>query len=119
MMVNNQTVDGYITGFPDETQEILNIIRKTIKEAAPDAKEVISYRMPAFKLNNRILVYFAAYNKHIGFYPTASGIEAFREEITGYETSKGTVKFPINKDMPLELIRRIVKYRVAEIAGIK
>jgi uncharacterized protein YdhG (YjbR/CyaY superfamily) len=118
-MVNSQTVDGYIAGFPDETQVILNRIRKTIKEVAPDAKEMISYRMPAFKLNNRILVYFAAYKTHIGFYPTASGIEAFKEDFSGYETSKGTVKFPINESIPLELIRRIVKYRMIEVAGIR
>lgn len=103
--------DEYIACFPIATQIILKQIRKTILLAAPKAEELISYQMPAFKQNG-VLVYFAAYKNHIGFYPTASGIVAFQDEITEFKSSKGAIQFPINKPMPLDLIIRMVKYRI-------
>jgi uncharacterized protein YdhG (YjbR/CyaY superfamily) len=106
-------IDEYIRLFPDDIQALLQSLRQTIREAAPDAEETISYQMPAFKQNG-MLVYFAAFKKHIGFYPTSSGIEAFREELSAYEGSKGTVRFPIDKPLPLDLVRDIVKFRVQE-----
>ena len=105
-----KTIDEYIAHFPAKTQQILQQVRETIRKAVPNAKEVISYKMPAFKQNG-ILVYFAAYEKHIGFYPTGSGIEAFHHEFGGYKWSKGAVQFPIDKPMPLDLITRITKYK--------
>jgi len=106
-------VDEYISGFPSEVQRILEELRVTIKKAAPDAEEVISYQMPAFKFHG-MLVYFAGYKNHIGFYPTSSGIEAFRKELSVYKGAKGSVQFPINSPLPLNLISKIVKYRVRE-----
>ena len=108
-----QSIDDYIVQFPPETQKILQQVRETIKQAAPQAKEVISYKMPAFKQKS-ILVYFAAYTKHIGFYPTGSGIEAFKQEFENFKWSKGAVQFPINQPMPLGLIARITKFRVEQ-----
>jgi uncharacterized protein YdhG (YjbR/CyaY superfamily) len=107
------SIEEYIASFPDHIQAILEQIRTTIKNAAPAAEEVISYSMPAFKLNG-ILVYFAAHAKHIGFYPKASGIEAFKKELSIYKWAKGSVQFPFNKPLPLELITKIVKFRVNE-----
>jgi uncharacterized protein YdhG (YjbR/CyaY superfamily) len=107
------TMDEYIAAFPKDVQDILEKLRLTIKKAAPDAEEAISYQMPAFKLHGN-LVYFAAFKNHIGFFPTSSGIKAFREELASFETAKGTVRFPINRPLPLSLIRKIVKYRVKE-----
>lgn len=107
------SIDEYIATFPKETQKILNELRATIKESAPGAEEKISYQMPTFFLNGN-LVHFAAYKSHIGFYPTPSGIEAFKKELSKYEGAKGSVQFPIDKPMPLKLINKIVKYRVAE-----
>jgi len=107
------SIDEYIALFPAEIQIKLQELRATIKTAAPEAVEKISYQMPAFAQNG-ILVYFAAYKNHIGFYPTGSGIEAFKNELSIYETSKGTVRFPIDKPLPLELINKIVKFRVSE-----
>ncbi len=107
------TVDEYIAPFPRSTQTILQEVRQIIKDAAPEAEETISYQMPAFKLNG-ILVWFAAFKNHIGFFPKASAIEAFRKELADYEVSKGTVRFPLNKPIPAELVRKIVKYRVKE-----
>jgi uncharacterized protein YdhG (YjbR/CyaY superfamily) len=109
----SNNIDEYIANFPIDTQEILEQIRVTIRNVAPQAVEVISYGMPAFKLNG-ILVWFAAYSKHIGFYPKASVIEVFKKEISTYKSAKGYVQFPLNKPMPLELIAEIVKYRVFE-----
>jgi uncharacterized protein YdhG (YjbR/CyaY superfamily) len=106
-------IDEYIASFPLSTQEILEQIRVTIRNVAPEAVEVISYGMPAFKLNG-ILVWFAAYSKHIGFYPKASVIEVFKKDISSYKSAKGSIQFPLNKPMPLELISEIVKYRVME-----
>ena len=107
------SIDEYIAAFPEEIQKILEELRATIKAAAPEAQEKISYQMPAFALKGN-LVYFAAYKNHIGFYPTASGIQAFKKELSVYEGAKGTVRFPIDKPLPLDLIRKIVKFRVAE-----
>jgi len=107
------SIDEYIKDFPPETQKKLEQIRTIIREAAPDAKEKISYQMPAFTFNGN-LVYFAAFRSHIGFYPTPSGIEAFKDELKGYKNAKGSVQFPIDKPLPLDLISRIVKYRVEE-----
>ena len=108
-----QTVDEYLASFPEPTKRILKEIRKTIKKAAPAAEELISYNMPAFKLHG-VLVYYAGYQNHIGFYPTPSGIEAFKKELSGYVSAKGSVQFPIDKPMPLDLISEIVKFRVEE-----
>jgi uncharacterized protein YdhG (YjbR/CyaY superfamily) len=108
-----QTIDEYISGFPEDVRQILTQIRSVIKESAPGAVEKISYQMPTFYLNGN-LVHFAAFPKHIGFYPTPSGIEAFKDEIARYKWSKGAVQFPINEPMPYDLIRRITQFRVAE-----
>ena len=106
-------INNYISSFSTDIQAILEQLRKTIQNAAPEAKEVISYGMPAFK-QNRVLVYFAAYPNHIGFYPTAAGIETFKDEFLEYKWSKGAVQFSINKPLPIDLIIRIVKFRLEE-----
>ncbi|MDJ1500189.1 iron chaperone [Xanthocytophaga agilis] len=110
---NATTIDEYIAGFPDNIQQILNQIRATIKEAAPEAQEAIKYAMPTFVLNGN-LVHFAAFKNHIGFYPAPVGIEAFKEQLSGYKGAKGSVQFPLDKPMPLKLITDIVKFRVKE-----
>ena len=107
------TIDGYIASFPIEVQEKLNMIRKVIREEAPDAEEKISYQMPTFAYYGN-LVHFAAYSKHIGFYPAPSGIEAFQEELKEYKGAKGSVQFPLSKPIPYELIRKIVRFRLEE-----
>ena len=107
------STDEYISSFEGETKKILEEVRTTIKKAAPDAKEKINYGIPTFTLNGN-LVHFAAFNNHIGFYPTPSGIAAFRKELSSYEVAKGSVKFPIDKLMPFDLITEIVKFRVKE-----
>jgi len=116
-MTNDKTaptnIDEYIAQFPPDVQEILQELRATIRAAAPEAEEAISYQMPTFKLKG-YLVYFAAYKNHIGFYPAPRGIEAFKEELSAYKGGKGTVQFPIDKPLPQELISKIVRYRVAE-----
>ena len=109
-----ETIDDYILSFPKATQIILKKIRKAIKEEAPEATEAISYGMPTFKLNGN-LVHFAAYKHHIGFYPTPSGVEAFKKDLEKFKTSKGAIQFPIDKPMPLDLFKKIVKYRVKEM----
>lgn len=106
-------VDAYIAAFPEETQQQLEQMRTIIKKAAPDATETISYGIPAFK-QHRVLVYFAGYKNHIGFYPTSSGIKVFAADMEKYKMSKGAVQFPIDKPLPATLISKIVKYRVAE-----
>jgi uncharacterized protein YdhG (YjbR/CyaY superfamily) len=108
-----KTIDEYIAGFPQDIQEILEKIRETIKEAAPDAEETISYQIPTFTLKG-YLVHFAAFKKHIGFYPTPTGIEAFRKELSAYQGAKGSVRFPLDKPIPFALISEIVKFRVKE-----
>ena len=108
-----KTIDEYIATFPKNVQSILGELRQTIRESAPKAEEAISYQMPTFKLNGN-LVYFAAWKNHIGFYPTSSAIDAFKEELSDYEVTKGTVKFPINKPIPFDLVKKMVRYRVKE-----
>jgi uncharacterized protein YdhG (YjbR/CyaY superfamily) len=106
-------VDTYIAEFPKEVQKLLKEIRVTIKKAAPKAEESIGYGMPAYKLNG-VLVYFAGYKKHIGFYPVPSGVEAFKKELSAYKGAKGSVQFPLDEPLPLSLITKIVKYRAKE-----
>jgi uncharacterized protein YdhG (YjbR/CyaY superfamily) len=107
------TIDEYIAQYPQDVQQILAKIRAVIKESAPTAVEKISYQMPAFYLNG-YLIGFANHTRHIGFYPTPSGIEAFKEELSVYKSSKGAVQFPLDEPMPWELISKIVKFKVAE-----
>ena len=111
--ITAKSIDEYILQFPPEIQERLNMLRKVIKESAPDALETISYQMPAFVLYGS-LVYFAAFKNHIGFYPTASGIAAFKNELSEYKIGKGSIQFPIEKPLPYELVSRIVKFKVDE-----
>ncbi len=120
-MKKASTVDEYISQFPVQIQNMLQEVRKAIKNAAPEATEIISYSMPAFRQNG-VLVYFAANKNHIGFYPTGSGIEAFKDELGAYRFSKGAIQFPLDKKMPLLLIKKIAKFRVkqdAEKAALK
>jgi uncharacterized protein YdhG (YjbR/CyaY superfamily) len=107
------SIDEYIATFPEDIQALLEAVRATIKASAPDAEERISYQMPTFALNGNV-VHFAALKNHIGFYPTPSGIEAFKDELSMYEGSKGAVKFPIGQPLPMELISKIVQFRVTE-----
>lgn len=111
--ITYKSIDEYISQFSPEIQEILITLRKVINDSAPGAEEKISYQMPAFVLHGN-LVYFAVHKNHIGFYPTPSGIEAFKNELSEYKGSKGAVQFSIGKPLPYELISRIVKFRVAE-----
>lgn len=108
------TVDSYIKSFPENIQALLQQIRSVIKENAPDAEEGFAYKMPAYKLNSRPLVYFAGHSKHIGFYATPSGHAHFSKELSEYNQGKGSVQFPLDKPLPLGLIARIVKFRVKE-----
>jgi uncharacterized protein YdhG (YjbR/CyaY superfamily) len=107
------SIDEYIAGFPPEVQTILEKIRKTIRDAAPEAQETINYQIPTFTLYGN-LVHFAAFKKHIGFYPTPSGIAQFEAELSAYEKAKGSVQFPLDQPIPYDLIRRIVEFRVEE-----
>jgi uncharacterized protein YdhG (YjbR/CyaY superfamily) len=108
-----KTVDEYLATFPKNIRDILEGLRKAIKKSAPEAEEVISYQMPAFKLKG-ILLYYAAWKEHIGFYPTSSATVTFKKELSAYEVSKGTVRFPIDQPLPIDLITKIVKFRVQE-----
>ena len=108
-----KTIHEYIALFPKDIQRILQELRIAIRDSAPDAVEAISYRMPTFKLNGN-LVHFAAAKNHIGFYPTPSAIEAFKQELADYEVSKGAVRFPMGKPIPIDLVKRMVKFRVKE-----
>jgi uncharacterized protein YdhG (YjbR/CyaY superfamily) len=108
-----KNIDEYIALFPKDIQVLLERIRATIREAAPEAQETISYQMPTFTLKGN-LVHFAAFKHHIGFYPTPSGTEKFNKELSVYRTSKGTVQFPLDQPMPYDLISKIVKFRVSE-----
>ena len=110
---NFENIDEYIATFPISVQSILQELRQTIRDAAPQAKEGISYRIPVFKLNGN-LVWFAAFKDHIGFYPRESAIGAFKEKLAGYTVSIGTVRFPMDKPIPFDLIKEMVKYRVKE-----
>jgi uncharacterized protein YdhG (YjbR/CyaY superfamily) len=104
-------VDAYIAAFPESVQAMLQSVRDVIREAAPEAEEAIRYQMPGYALKGKALVYFAGYGKHIGFYATPHGHEAFAEELSRYKQGKGSVQFPIDQPMPLDLIRRIVEFR--------
>ena len=108
-----KTIDEYISTFPSGVQKILSQLRETIRELAPEAEETINYGIPTFKLNGN-LVHFAAFKNHIGFYPTPSAIDAFNKELSPYKHAKGSVQFPIEKPIPFDLVRKIVKYRVEE-----
>lgn len=110
-----KSTDEYISSFPAATQIILQEVRKTIKCAAPNANESISYGMPAYKLDGKALVYFAGYKNHIGFYATPTGHAEFTEELSKYKQGKGSVQFPINEPMPLDLITKIVQFRISEV----
>ncbi|MFN8243941.1 MAG: DUF1801 domain-containing protein [Ferruginibacter sp.] len=109
--MTNQQADNYIASFPEATQLQLQRLRSLIMKAAPAANEVISYRMPAYEQNG-MLVYFAGYKNHIGFYPTGEGIKAFQKEIAAFKSSKGAVQFPLDKPLPAALISKMVKHRV-------
>ena len=109
----SRSIDEYIAGFPSDVQERLAAVRATIRKAAPDAEETISYRVPTFTLHGN-LVHFAAFKNHIGFYPGPEGIEKFRKELSVYEGAKGSVRFPFDEPLPLDLITRIVKFRVQD-----
>jgi uncharacterized protein YdhG (YjbR/CyaY superfamily) len=109
-----ETIDEYIATFPRNVRDILEELQRIIRESAPESEETISYGIPTFDLNGKHLVHFAAYKNHIGFYPTSSGITRFKKELSRYELSRGTVRFPINEPIPFDLISKIVKYRVKE-----
>ena len=109
-----KNIDEYIAGFPTDVQEILQKIRATIRKAAPDVEETISYKMPTFNLKGHYLVYFAAYKKHIGFYAAPRADADFKEDLSAYEAGKGTLQFPLDKPIPYKLISKIVKFRVKE-----
>ncbi|MBN1369735.1 MAG: DUF1801 domain-containing protein [Dehalococcoidaceae bacterium] len=119
-MENNSygAIDAYIQTFPPHVQEILQKIRQTVKKAAPDAAEAIAYQMPTFRLDGN-LVHFAAHKNHIGFYPTPSGTEAFKQELAQYKGGKGSIRFPLDKPIPYNLIEKIVRFRVAENSSVK
>ncbi len=112
-MKNVHTIDEYIKTYPKETQVVLEQLRQTIQKAAPEAKESIAYGIPTFKLHGN-LVHFGGYKNHIGFYPAPSGIEEFKKELSVYQTGKGTLAFPIDKPLPLDLVTRVVKFRVSQ-----
>jgi len=110
------TIDEYIAEFPADTQRVLGELRALIHELAPDATETISYAIPTFDLGGKHLVHFAGYEKHVGLYPAPSGMEAFKEDLKAYKTGKGSVQFPLDEPLPVELVRRIVEFRLGETA---
>lgn len=118
MSKENNEIDNYISTFPKEVQVKLNELRVLIKSLVPEATEKISYQMPTFYLDGN-LVHFAGYKNHIGFYPTPSGITAFEDELKPYKYAKGSARFPINEPLPMELIKKIVQYRVEETEAKK
>ena len=107
------TIDEYLATVPKKVQGILQELRQAIREAAPEAREAMSWQMPTFKLNGD-LVHFAAHKNHIGFYPAPSAIEAFKEELSAYKTSKGAVQFPLDEPLPFDLVKKMVRFRVKE-----
>jgi uncharacterized protein YdhG (YjbR/CyaY superfamily) len=115
MRTRYETIDEYIMTFPANVRAVLNKIRQTVRKAAPKATEAISYQIPTFKLNGN-LVHFAAFRDHVSFFPTSSGISAFRKELKSYKTSKGTVQFPLDKPIPYELVKKITVFRVKEVS---
>ena len=117
MIPNNaKNIDDYIAGFPKEIQAMLEQIRATISKVAPKAEEAIKYAIPTFVLNGKNLVHFAAFKNHIGFYPTPTGIESFKKELSKYKQGKGSVQFPLDEPMPLALVTKIVKFNMARNA---
>jgi len=114
-----KTIDEYIRTFPEDVQRILENLRQTVRTAAPDAEETINYEMPTFKLNGKYLLYFAAWKKHISFYPIPSGPESFKRELTPYIKGKGTIQFPLDKPVPHGLVEKIVRYRIEETSEEK
>jgi uncharacterized protein YdhG (YjbR/CyaY superfamily) len=109
------SIDEYIAGFPPETQAVLQEVRALIRREAPEASETISYAMPTFDLNGKHLVHFAGYAKHVGFYPIPSSMVAFKDELAPYKRGKGSAQFPLGQPLPVDLIRRIVAFRVDEV----
>lgn len=109
------SINSYIETFPENVQEILQELREIIKKTAPNSEESISYGMPAFKLNGKPLVYFGGFKNHVGFYALPSGNEVFQKELSNYKTGKGSIQFPLEKEMPWKLIEKIVKFRMEEI----
>lgn len=114
-MKKQKAIDEYIKTFPEDIQIILEKIRKVIEECAPKSEEAMKYGIPTFKLNGRNLVHFAAFKNHIGFFPTPSAIVTFKKELSGYKTSKGTIQFPLNKPIPLDLVKKITAFRTEEV----
>ncbi|MES2627361.1 MAG: DUF1801 domain-containing protein [Bacteroidota bacterium] len=113
-MIKPQSIDQYIWDFPEDVQGKLQAIRRLVHQFAPSAEETISYGIPTFKLSGKYLVHFAGYKKHIGMYPAPDANDKdFREDLAAYKTGKGTVQFPLNKELPVNLITRIIQYRIA------
>jgi len=110
------SIEQYIAAAPEHVRPVLEEMRRTIHEAAPEAVEAIAYQIPTFRLDGRNLVHFAAFKSHVGFYPTSSGIAAFEGELSPYATSRGTVRFPLGEPIPHDLVRRIVAFRVREVS---
>lgn len=108
-------IDEYIKQYPNDVQEKLYEIRAIIKGVIPESVETISYKMPTFKINNQAVVYFAGFKSHIGFYPFPSGVEYFRKESKDYKTAKGSIQFPLDKPLPVDLIKKVVQFRVDEL----
>jgi uncharacterized protein YdhG (YjbR/CyaY superfamily) len=109
------SIDEYIAEFPPATQKLLRQMRDLIRHVAPEAVEAISYAIPTFDLHGRHLVHFAGFKSHVGFYPMASGVEHFQAELAGYKSAKGSVQFPFDRPLPLDLVQRIVEFRVGEV----
>ena len=114
-----KNTDEYIASLPKDVADILEELRRVVRESAPKAEETISYGIPTFDLNGTHLVHFSAYKNHVGFYPTSSGIAAFKKELSPFKTSRGTVQFPLDKPVPFDLVRKIVKFRVKETESKK
>lgn len=115
MSVTDRRIDRYIDQFPTETRDRLNTVREIVRRAAPNADETINYQIPTFQMHGKNLVHFAGYKHHIGFYPTPSGIEAFKKELKPYKPAKGSVKFPLKDPIPFDLIEKITTFRVREM----
>lgn len=116
-MPNANPIDQFISNYPPEVQTILQKIRALIQKSAPGAEEAMAYGIPTFRLNGKNLVHFSAFKEHIGFYPTPTGIEKFKKELSAYEGAKGSVKFPLNKPIPYALITKIVQFRAKEVSA--
>ena len=114
-----KTIDQYLATHPEKVRAVLQTVRGAIRKAVPDAEEVISYQMPAFKLRGRVMIFFAGWKEHYSIYPATDGLtEAFKKDLAGYEMSKGTIKFPLSEPVPANLIARLAKYR-AKVAKAK